>query len=68
MTLGLTPGPGIFARVVTGGTATYVRVAGVTPGMIQSFDLTQQVGTNGSTVVFLATDANGQKGLFTRHD
>ncbi len=63
--LGLTPGPGIFARVVTNGTPTYVRVAGATAGMIQSFDLTQPVGANDNSVVFLATDANGQEGLFT---
>ena len=63
--LGLTPGPGIFARVMVGTTPVIIRVAGVTPGGIQSFDLTQPVGTNGKTVVFLATDANGNKGLFT---
>ena len=50
---------------MVGGTPVYLRVAGVTPGMIQSFDLTQPVGTNGKTVAFLATDANGNKALFT---
>jgi hypothetical protein len=63
--LGLAPGPGIFARVMVGTKPVYLRVAGVTPGVIQSFDLTQPVGTNGKTVAFLATDANGHKGLFT---
>ena len=73
--LGLTSGQGIFARVLipdpskpAGSGATipaYVRIAGVAPGLIQSFDLTQPVGTNGSTVVFLATDGSGHKALFS---
>ncbi len=50
---------------MTNGTATYFRVAGVTSGLIQSFDLSEPVGTNDSTVVFLATDSSGQEGLFT---
>ena len=66
---GVGPGPHARARdlraCVVGSTPVILRVAGVTPGGIQSFDLTQPVGTNGKTVVFLATDANGDKGLFT---